>query len=101
MIVIKNNISSRRINMEEIEGHAIKLDLIFKKQRNIRIIGIYNPNANKNTTDLIDRKLKLWIQEAEKWEHEVIVLGDFNESDRNTTKRKPLIKNLHNNGLID
>jgi len=101
IIVLKGNLSSRRINTEHINGHAIKIDLVFKTQKNIRIIGIYNPNANKNTTELIDNKLKTWIEEAKKWEHEIIVLGDFNESDKKPTKQKPLIKNLNNNGLID
>src|SRR6266496_3114147 len=103
-MVLKNNISPKRINTEYIEGHVIKIDLIFKMQKNIRIIGIYNSNANKDTTGQIDRKLKTWIQEAEKLDHEIIVLpvlGNFNKLDKNTTKKKPLIKNLNNNGLID
>ncbi|CAB4418814.1 unnamed protein product [Rhizophagus irregularis] len=102
IILLKKNINDRRYKIEQIDGHVIKLDILFKgKQKNIRIIGIYNPVEEKTTTERICTQVNKWIEEAKQWDHELIILGDFNESTKNKKKKKPLTNTLKNHGLQD
>jgi hypothetical protein len=101
ILLLKKSLENRKINLEMIDGHVIKFDLIFKKNKNIRIIAIYNPNADKHMTATINKKLEIWIKEASRIDHEIIVMGDFNEASKKTMKQKPLIKNLQNHDLFD
>ncbi|EXX55430.1 hypothetical protein RirG_225530 [Rhizophagus irregularis DAOM 197198w] len=71
------------------------------KQKNIRIIGIYNPNNDKPTTNNIEKHLAKWMNEAINLEYETIILGDFNESAKNKKKLKPLTNIIKNHGLQD
>ncbi|GBC47807.2 hypothetical protein GLOIN_2v29323 [Rhizophagus irregularis DAOM 181602=DAOM 197198] len=73
----------------------------FRNQKNIRIIGIYNPNNDKPTTNNIEKHLAKWMNEAINLEYETIILGDFNESANNKKKLKPLTNTIKNHGLQD
>ncbi|GES80782.1 RNA-directed DNA polymerase from mobile element jockey-like [Rhizophagus clarus] len=102
MIIIRKELSQRKVNIERINGHVIKFDLLFKKQKSIKIIGIYNPNQDKEMTNKIKRKIIDWIEEAERLQQELIILGDFNEADKATNRSNRLItKCLHNLNLKD
>uniref|UniRef100_U9T174 Endonuclease/exonuclease/phosphatase domain-containing protein n=1 Tax=Rhizophagus irregularis (strain DAOM 181602 / DAOM 197198 / MUCL 43194) TaxID=747089 RepID=U9T174_RHIID len=77
-------------------------DLLFKgKQKNIRIIGIYNPNNDKQTTTNIEKHLTKWMNESLNLDYETVILGDFNESTKNKKKLKPLINTIKKHGLQD
>ncbi|PKY51901.1 hypothetical protein RhiirA4_469210 [Rhizophagus irregularis] len=104
IILLRKEINDRRYAIEKIDGHVIKLDILFKgNQKNIRIIGIYNPNDDKPTTKIIEAKLAKWMNEATNLDYEIIILGDFNES-ANTKKKKkktPLTSTIIKHGLQD
>ncbi|POG54473.1 hypothetical protein GLOIN_2v1098872 [Rhizophagus irregularis DAOM 181602=DAOM 197198] len=95
IIMIRRDIYDRGYKIETINGHVIKFDLLFKgNQKNIRIIGIYNPNNDKPTTNNIEKHLAKWMNEAINLEYETIILGDFNESANNKKKLKPLTNTI-------
>ncbi|PKC71217.1 DNase I-like protein [Rhizophagus irregularis] len=100
-IILKKNISDRRYKIEKIDGYAIKMDLLFRKQKNITLIGIYRPNDDLITTDIINNKLKNWIQEAYRLEQHIIIMGDLNEAADKAIKFKKLIGNIYNHDLYD
>ncbi|PKY29457.1 hypothetical protein RhiirB3_483703 [Rhizophagus irregularis] len=80
----------------------IKLDILFKdKQKGIKIIGIYNPNNDKEITQSIEKRITSWSNEAQKLNQELLILGDFNESMNNKKKSKPLIQVIKKHGLED
>ncbi|GBB96287.1 hypothetical protein RclHR1_02720002 [Rhizophagus clarus] len=102
MIIIRKELSQRKVNIECISGHVIKFDLLFKKQKSIKVIGIYNPNQDKEMTNKIKRKIIDWVEEAERIQQELIILGNFNEADKVTNRTNRLItKCLHNLNLND
>ncbi|PKB94618.1 DNase I-like protein, partial [Rhizophagus irregularis] len=102
IILIRKSLNDRRYKVEKIDGHVIKLDILFKdKQKGIKIIGIYNPNNDKDTTGQIEKKVTAWINEAIKLNQELIILGDFNESANNKKKSKPLTQTIKRHGLED
>ncbi|PKY54223.1 hypothetical protein RhiirA4_426625 [Rhizophagus irregularis] len=99
---INKTINDRRYKIEKIDGHVIKLDILFSgKQKNIRIIGIYNPVDDKIATESINKRIKTWIGDAQILGHEIIILGDFNESAKNKKKRKTLTTTIKNHDLQD
>ncbi|PKK57233.1 hypothetical protein RhiirC2_858297 [Rhizophagus irregularis] len=102
IIMLKKNINDRRYKVEEIDGHVIKLDILFKdKQKGIKVIGIYNPNNDKEITQSIEKRITSWINEAQKLNQELLILGDFNESANKKIKSKPLIQVIKKHGLED
>ncbi|PKY55305.1 hypothetical protein RhiirA4_503926 [Rhizophagus irregularis] len=102
IIMMHRDINDRRYMIETIEGHVIKVDLLFKgKQKNIRIIGVYNPNNDKPTTINIEKHLVKWMNEALNLDYEMVIIGDFNESTKNKKKQKPLTNTIKNHGLQD
>ncbi|GES87658.1 hypothetical protein GLOIN_2v1824527 [Rhizophagus clarus] len=102
MIIIRKELSQRKVNIERINGHVIKFDLLFKKQKLIKIIGIYNLNQDKEMTNKIKRKIIDWVEEAERLQQELVILGDLNEEDKATNRSNRLItKCLHNLNLKD
>ncbi|GET57582.1 exodeoxyribonuclease III [Rhizophagus irregularis DAOM 181602=DAOM 197198] len=104
IILLRKEINDRRYAIEKIDGHVIKLDILFRgNQKNIRIIGIYNPNDDKPTTTLIETKIAKWMNEAINLEYEMIILGDFNESanDKKKKKKRPLTATIKQHGLQD
>ncbi|PKY52578.1 hypothetical protein RhiirA4_470295 [Rhizophagus irregularis] len=102
IILIRKSLNDRRYKVEKIDGHVIKLDILFKdKQKGIKIIGVYNPNNDKDTTGQIEKKISTWINEAKKLNQELIILGDFNESANNKKKSKPVTQTIKRNGLED
>lgn len=64
LILLRRIIHGRQINIEYIDGHVIKMDLLFSKQKAIKIIGIYNPYREKETNKQIAEQVQTWIQEA-------------------------------------
>ncbi|PKK58091.1 hypothetical protein RhiirC2_823927, partial [Rhizophagus irregularis] len=101
VLILKNNISDRKYKMEKIDGYAIKLEILFRKQKNLTIIGIYRPNDDRLMTNRINEKITEWIQEAYKLDQDIIIMGDLNESASKATKKKQIIKNLYNHDLYD
>ncbi|PKY34288.1 hypothetical protein RhiirB3_475964, partial [Rhizophagus irregularis] len=104
LILLKKEINDRRYAIEKINGHAIKVDILFRgSQKNIRIIGIYNPNNDKPATKIIETKLAKWMNEATNLDYEMIILGDFNESanDRKKKREKPITTTIKQHGLQD
>uniref|UniRef100_U9UUJ7 Endonuclease/exonuclease/phosphatase domain-containing protein n=1 Tax=Rhizophagus irregularis (strain DAOM 181602 / DAOM 197198 / MUCL 43194) TaxID=747089 RepID=U9UUJ7_RHIID len=98
----EKNINDRRYKVEEIDGHVFKLDILFKdKQKGIKVIGIYNPNNDKEITQSIEKRITSWINEAQKLNQELLILGDFNESTNKKIKSKPLIQVIKKHGLED
>jgi hypothetical protein len=101
MIILKKNLSDRKFNIEYIDGHVIKMDLLFKKQKSIKLVAIYNPSNEKETTNKINRKLIEWMRQATILDQEIIIAGDFNESDKSISKKKPLKNTIQDHGLYD
>ncbi|PKY33931.1 DNase I-like protein [Rhizophagus irregularis] len=104
IILLKKEINDRRYTIEKINGYAIKVDILFRgSQKNIRIIGIYNPNNDRPATKIIETKLAKWMNEATNLDYEMIILGDFNESanDRKKKREKPLTTTIKQHGLQD
>ncbi|PKB93557.1 DNase I-like protein, partial [Rhizophagus irregularis] len=102
IILIRKSLNDRKYKVEKIDGHVIKLDILFKdKQKGIKIIGIYNPNNDKDITGQIEKKVTAWINDAQKLNQELIILGDFNESANNKKKSKPLTQMIKRHGLED
>ncbi|PKK71591.1 hypothetical protein RhiirC2_778234 [Rhizophagus irregularis] len=96
VLILKQNISDRKYKIEKIDGHAIKVEILFRKQKNITIIGIYRPNDDKLMTNRINENITDWIQEAYKLDQDIIIMGDLNESASKAIKDKQIIKNLYN-----
>ncbi|CAB4424719.1 unnamed protein product [Rhizophagus irregularis] len=102
IILIRKSLNDRRYKVEKIDGHVIKLDLLFKdKQKGIKIIGVYNPNNDQDTTRQIEKRITTWINEAQKLNQELVILGDFNESANNKKKSKPVTQTIKKHGLED
>ncbi|CAB4381122.1 unnamed protein product [Rhizophagus irregularis] len=102
--LIKDKLDYHAINIEFVQGYCTKLDLIFKKnskQKNILLIMVYIPNDDKKIKDSIIQQSKTWIENAYRKEQDIIVMGDFNESDKNKDKDNKFVRMLKKSELID
>ncbi|PKK61919.1 DNase I-like protein [Rhizophagus irregularis] len=102
--LIKDKLDHHVINIEFIQGYCTKLDLIFKKnskQKNILLIMVYMPNDDKKIKDSIIQQTKIWIENAYRKEQDIIVMGDFNESDKHKDKDNKFVRMLKKSELID
>ncbi|CAB4379147.1 unnamed protein product [Rhizophagus irregularis] len=104
LTLIKDKLDHHAINIEFIQGYCTKLDLIFRrnsKQKNILLIMVYMPNDDKKIKESIIQQSKTWIENAYRKEQDIIVMGDFNESDKNKDKENKFVRMLKKSELID
>jgi hypothetical protein len=81
-ILVYNRLADHVTNIDEVEGLAIKIDLVFNRsKKNLKCIQIYGPikkpKNDSKITEIIS-KLDKWFKcDKEKWN--IIVMGDLNE----------------------
>jgi hypothetical protein len=81
-ILVCNRLADHVTNIDEVEGLAIKIDLVFNRsKKNFRCIQIYRPiekpENDAKITEIIS-KLDKWFKcDKEKWN--IIIMGDLNE----------------------
>ncbi|CAB4388688.1 unnamed protein product [Rhizophagus irregularis] len=102
--LIKDKLDHHVINIEFIQGYCTKMDLIFKKnskQKNILLIMVYMPNDDKKVKETIIQQSKTWIENAYRKDQDIIVMRDFNESDKHKDKDNKFVRMLKKSELID
>ncbi|GES91124.1 hypothetical protein GLOIN_2v1824527 [Rhizophagus clarus] len=98
----KWDIAIPKLQLQRFQTKMRNNDNYKERIESTKIIGIYNPNQDKETTNKIKRNIIDWVKEAERLQQELIILGNFNEADKATNRMNRLItKCLHNLNLND
>jgi exonuclease III len=103
-LIVKNNIARHIYRHGNFKGRIIFIDLIFKNAKKLRIIqyyGIVKRGLQENKQEFIEtiNKLMEYIQDALATQHELIVMGDFNQKYEKymENKNKSNRNKIHNN----
>jgi exonuclease III len=113
-IIISDHLVKHLIKIEGYENRILVLTLYFRKNINIKIIIIYLPANSKhhNDTEKCNTIIKNQINMALRFNHQIILLGDFNidvknikenknTGDKNWKLKKELITYINSQHLID
>ena len=113
-LAISKVLAKHVINIEKIEGRAIKADLQFKRKTKLSIIVVYIHASEEDAEarTILVKKIQLWIDKEIRQNSHVIIMGDFNADpdifeekfkfqQRKIKAKYHIIQMLKNKNLLD
>ncbi|CAG8648199.1 25057_t:CDS:2 [Gigaspora margarita] len=97
-LAVCNSIQPYIQNVQAIPAISVMLDFAFPRNNKIRVISTYLPSNNRKLSLRAQHQIMEWIKTAEKRNHQIIVLGDFNGNLNNKQSKAstPILQFIRN-----